>query len=198
MKPCTICRLLKDLSDFHNDSKGSDGKSAQCKDCRLLKKRSKYHTDSEARAKERMQQRAYYQKHRDHLKQKARQYQLLHAIERAAYHEDYRKRPGNQEKANQRSRKYRSNPDNLKVLSHRAMQYVYRKYQAVGNSTKAQLQARWDYYSGNCWICGQVAKEFDHVKPLTKGGSNWPANLRPVCRSCNARKGNTWPYRLLT
>jgi 5-methylcytosine-specific restriction endonuclease McrA len=21
----------------------------------------------------------------------------------------------------------------------------------------------------------------DHVKPLAQGGSNWPANLRPIC-----------------
>jgi hypothetical protein len=34
----------------------------------------------------------------------------------------------------------------------------------------------------------------DHVKPLARGGSNWPANLRPACKSCNSRKGARWPF----
>jgi 5-methylcytosine-specific restriction endonuclease McrA len=27
------------------------------------------------------------------------------------------------------------------------------------------------------------------VIPLSVGGTNWPANLRPACRSCNSAKG---------
>lgn len=32
------------------------------------------------------------------------------------------------------------------------------------------------------------------TKPLAEGGSNWPANLRPACRHCNAVKKDAWPY----
>ena len=71
-----------------------------------------------------------------------------------------------------------------------------RKVGAKGEATVEQTVARWDYYGGLCWMCGIPATCTDHVKPLTKGGSNWPSNLRPACGSCNARKGSRWPYPL--
>jgi len=65
---------------------------------------------------------------------------------------------------------------------------------APGQVTAEQLQARIDYYGGLCWMCGAPWTCIDHVKPLARGGCNWPANLRPACRSCNARKHHHWPY----
>lgn len=69
------------------------------------------------------------------------------------------------------------------------------KADAEGIATPAQVQARIDYYGGTCWIC-QIApyESIDHVKPLAQGGCNWPANLRPACRSCNSSKRHTWPF----
>jgi len=29
----------------------------------------------------------------------------------------------------------------------------------------------------------------DHVIQLSRGGSNWPTNLRPACSACNTQKG---------
>lgn len=70
-----------------------------------------------------------------------------------------------------------------------------RRRMAQGVATTSQVQARIDYYGGKCWMCGAPAGEIDHVIPLSKGGSNWPANLRPACRSCNARKNARHPLR---
>ncbi len=65
---------------------------------------------------------------------------------------------------------------------------------APGFAATEQIVARWTYYGGLCWMCGAPATDTDHVKPIAKGGSNWPANLRPACRSCNRSKSDTWPY----
>lgn len=65
---------------------------------------------------------------------------------------------------------------------------------ALGEVTAEQLAARIAYYGGRCWMCSAPWTCIDHVKPLAAGGSNWPANLRPACRSCNARKQHHWPY----
>lgn len=69
------------------------------------------------------------------------------------------------------------------------------KRQAEGVATVAGIAARWAMYGDKCWICGGVATATDHVKPLAKGGSNWPSNLRPICLTCNSSKGATWPLR---
>ncbi|MGF0262557.1 HNH endonuclease [Rhodococcus ruber] len=61
--------------------------------------------------------------------------------------------------------------------------------------TTDQLNARWAYYGGRCWICGGKATVTDHVKPLSKGGSNWPSNARPACVPCNASKNAKWPFK---
>lgn len=69
-----------------------------------------------------------------------------------------------------------------------------RERNAPGFASAAQTQARWDYFGGKCWMCGDVAVEVDHVKPLAKGGSHWPSNLRPACRLCNSKKRAKWPF----
>ena len=69
------------------------------------------------------------------------------------------------------------------------------KANAEGFATAEQIKNRWELYGNKCYICGEVAEETDHVIPLSKGGFNWPSNLRHICKSCNCRKRATWPYK---
>lgn len=72
--------------------------------------------------------------------------------------------------------------------------YKSHKKNAKGSASKEQIKARWDLYGGKCYRCGIDAKMMDHVIPSSRGGTNWPSNLRPICNKCNAGKGNrTWP-----
>lgn len=44
---------------------------------------------------------------------------------------------------------------------------------------------------GQCVHCGTTERlERDHIVPMSKGGLTVPENLQPLCRSCNAAKGN--------
>ena len=83
-----------------------------------------------------------------------------------------------------------ANPEKAKALK-RAVKATRRARErgAPGVTTRQQLQARWEYYAGRCWLCGREANSLDHVIALAQGGSNWPANLRPACLACNVRKG---------
>jgi len=66
---------------------------------------------------------------------------------------------------------------------------------ASGFATPEQIAWRVAFYGGLCWICRKKPYEaIDHVKPIAAGGSLWPANLRPACKSCNSSKGATWPF----
>lgn len=64
--------------------------------------------------------------------------------------------------------------------------------EAQGFATPQQIAWRSEMYGNRCWMCGGEPTGMDHVIPLSKGGSHWPANLRPACRSCNARKRHFW------
>lgn len=100
------------------------------------------------------------------------------------------------EAARDATRKYRqSHPEQRAVFNHRArVKRLARKLAASGTCSAEQLQARINYYGGCCYVCLLEGKHtpyeaIDHVIPLSKGGSNWPSNLRPICKRCNLRKG---------
>jgi 5-methylcytosine-specific restriction endonuclease McrA len=61
-----------------------------------------------------------------------------------------------------------------------------------GDCTPAQWKARGEFYGWRCAYCliqlSLETAEVDHVIPVIRGGSNWPSNLVPACRSCNATK----------
>jgi 5-methylcytosine-specific restriction endonuclease McrA len=61
-------------------------------------------------------------------------------------------------------------------------------------TTWAKVAARFAMWGGKCWLCGVEATARDHVKPLSKGGRHLPSNIRPICGSCNSRKGSRWPF----
>lgn len=43
---------------------------------------------------------------------------------------------------------------------------------------------------GICHICGEDGADTrDHVIPISRGGTNSPANLKPAHRGCNSSKG---------
>jgi len=70
----------------------------------------------------------------------------------------------------------------------------YTRRKALGFFSKLQLEWRMNYFHNRCWICDtSEAITIDHVKPLSKGGSNWPSNLRACCSACNTIKSNYWP-----
>lgn len=41
-----------------------------------------------------------------------------------------------------------------------------------------------------CGVCGTTENlSFDHIIPISRGGSDEPENIQTLCRVCNSRKG---------
>lgn len=88
-----------------------------------------------------------------------------------------------------------NNPD--RVVDQKGRRRARELGQAPVPIGQAALRARWDYYAGRCWLCGEPADSWDHVKPLSRGGLHAASNLRPSCMSCNSRKSARWPLSRL-
>lgn len=168
----------------------------------ILALKRKHYYENRERYKEntRRWRRENPQKHRE----QARRHWCRHKERRrAAKRERYRE---NQEAEIAASRRYRT--ENKERLVRRRKEHYRRNREAVlarnrarrarrasanGSATEEQIRARVAYFGGRCWMCGDTYEEIDHVKPLSKGGSHWPANLRPACKTCNSAKNDAWP-----
>lgn len=92
----------------------------------------------------------------------------------------------------------RRHPETKRAIDHRRRA---QKWKAIGFHTKADLEAIWLDQAGRCAVCsadcwrttspdGSHVRKWtiDHIYPISRGGSEWPWNLRGLCLSCNAAK----------
>lgn len=66
---------------------------------------------------------------------------------------------------------------------------------AEGSHTQADLLQMYEDQGGHCAYCGigifwDIPKDIhvEHIKPLSRGGSNWPDNICLTCADCNQHK----------
>lgn len=142
------------------------------------------HTNPEARVAINIR---WNHEHRDLINQRA-------AATRAKDPETFRARcrayyAENREAEIQRCLAYaKANPDKIIANVNRRRA---KKLAAEGFYTDEDLIPILDRQAGVCVGCPKdISTKYtvDHYIPLSRGGSNWPANLQLVCRSCNAQK----------
>lgn len=97
----------------------------------------------------------------------------------------------NLEKRREQERLWRKN-NQLKVKAKRAAGKA-RKRNAEGRYTADDILKMLEEQKRKCNWCGVCIRynhHVDHIKPLSKGGSNWPSNLQLLCAPCNLSKSD--------
>lgn len=78
-------------------------------------------------------------------------------------------------------------PDKIRMYN---KNYKHRKRGAKGKTTVEEWGVILGKFNNRCAYCGiDGHMTMDHVIPIIKGGTNWPSNIVPACKSCNSSKG---------
>ena len=174
MKKCSLCNVEKALTEFPTDKRCPDGRRNKCRSCTR-----EYHT-------------RWRQDNPDLMSAMRKRDRTKNQKQRRVYNALWYQE--NKKHTNEVRRRWRKR----NVLKWRAYahQRTARQYDATGYASPEAIEARMSFYGYRCYMCRGAFDQIEHVIPLSRGGTNWPANLRPACRSCNARKHTKLPREL--
>lgn len=169
---CKTCGELKPIECF------APGNKYKCIDCR-----SEYQREYKEKNSKKLSE--YYKKYRKRNIEKNREAQRNYRIREGSSLKKYKK-------------EWReNNPERVKTYY---SSYRARKRNALGQFTDEDIVKLYIKQKGLCFYCGQALKDnydIDHFTPLSKGGTNYPSNLRLSCHSCNNRKRARDPYEFI-
>lgn len=210
MKKCSRCFLEKQISEYHRASRTKDGFSGSCKLCKKILDKD-YALNNSKAIKDK--KREYYLKHKEEILLSCKEYRKKNPEWKKNYDRNYAKKYPERLAAN-RKRYYLKNPemaskwkkqnpelhkkhvaewkrnnkDRLYKILHkrRALKKI-----AGGFFDERDIKRILESQKYKCAYCRKSVKKnmsIDHIKALSKGGSNDKKNIQICCKSCNSRK----------
>jgi 5-methylcytosine-specific restriction endonuclease McrA len=165
-KRCVDCLEIKPLTEFYRSKLNRGGLSTACKPCFRARNVRSFHNHLETRKAAR---RRYVEENAEKLRADARDRKRAKLIAMSPEElAEYRRKRAEGKKR------------------HRA-----KKYGSGGRHTNEEWQRLLDLCGRRCLRCGKAEDlSQDHIKALTRGGSDAIDNIQPLCRPCNAWKSN--------
>lgn len=178
-KICSKCNLEKSETDFYARPKNI------CKECQRARGKEYYLANIE---KCRERNKKWYNNNLDHV--------CEYRIKTAERIKEYSKKYFSEYYINNRNRRLDNSTKwrTTHIFEFRVGLLIARaRRKAIPGIISAnQLRWRVEYYGWKCYYCGSELNEtnlnFDHRIPVSRGGSNWPANIVPSCKHCNRKK----------
>lgn len=193
-KTCLRCGKTKAIDEFWKDKPRKDGRSPYCKVCGRALNNARYPDERDTRieySRQRWQHDKNDPSYRQAANKRTSEWAKRNPSKRSAIMEAWR--VANQDHVRQYGREYKQrNKERVQESARRRV--AAKKAASIVPFTIDQLTAKCAYWGNCCWLCGGEQQAIDHVKPLAKGGPHVLANLRPICRDCNLRKSDKWPY----
>lgn len=198
-KICIKCDVEKDLSSFNENRN-------VCKSCRLLRRKEIYSSNIDAKKlildrnkkyrldnqeSYRENRRNYEMNNKEAAKKRGEKFRSLNSeVIALKKKEDYIK---NSEHIKEKVASWRVSNLPKKRATNARRRARFNNAAGANYTTDKHIKWKWDMYGGKCWICNIEAEATDHVIPLCAGGSHWPSNLRPICKSCNSKRRKSRP-----
>lgn len=168
VKTCSDCKTEKHVSEFNRCSRHRDGLMYNCRECEYRR-----HAEWREENREKLvkRQRAYRFNNKERL-----------AVKKSEWNDK------NKEKLRASRKKWSdAHPDSRR-------ERVMRRNAIKKNATigKVNYSEIWNRDKGVCYLCGKEIERsdchFDHIIPLSKGGSHTMSNIAATHSVCNMKK----------
>jgi 5-methylcytosine-specific restriction endonuclease McrA len=210
LKRCCYCKETKPLCEFNRNRSAKDGFGCECRLC-LREKQSEYRQAN--REELARKQREYYANHKEQAAAYGKAYRQTHPEK--VVEQNRKKRAANPElyRAHSRNQYYRNKVRALEIRKRYRDAHPEVSREAVRRRRKRLKEQFGITYVPRrlarlvLGVCGTLCLKcgtsgpitIDHVIPISRGGTNDPSNLQPLCDSCNKKKHTaTADYRTPT
>jgi len=190
LKQCSSCKEIKALSEFSRRKAATDGLRSSCKECDKIT-HAEYRDNPQNKEYEDSYKLTYREENRERELNYTRGWRERNIDKLSEYGRKWHLNNKEKHNATARIRMNKWAKDNPERHRNHARHYRARSHKALGSHTVEQWTKMLSFFCGFCPCCGKEEKlTLDHIRPLSKGGTNYIDNAQPLCKVCNSTKGN--------